>query len=123
MAKKLGLKEGFRIKILDAPDDYWKRFDQLPELEEPARKPYDFIHMFCKTAGKLKHELPKLMKQIVPDGMIWISWPKKASGVKTDITEDTIREVCLPLGLVDVKVCAIDETWSALKLVIRKELR
>lgn len=123
LAKKLGLKDGFHIKIVNAPNGYWQLFDQLPELKEPARKPYDFVHMFCTDARKLERELPKLMDQIVRHGMIWISWPKKASGVKTNVSEDTIRAVCLPLGLVDVKVCAIDETWSGLKLVIRTELR
>ena len=71
----------------------------------------------------LEARLSALRHQIAPDGQIWVSWPKKASKVPTDITEDTIREICLPLGLVDTKVCAIDETWSGLKLVIRKELR
>jgi hypothetical protein len=83
----------------------------------------DFVHFFCTRKSELSGQLPKLMKGIKPDGMIWVSWPKKSSGVQTDVTEGTIRKVCLPMGLVDVKVCAVDETWSGLKLVVRKELR
>jgi len=123
LANKLGIKHGFRVRIINQPKHYWKLFSDLPEVEETSRGSANFVHFFCTERKLLSKQLPKLMKQITRDGMIWVSWPKKSSGTKTDITEDVIREVCLPLGLVDVKVCAIDETWSGLKLVIRKELR
>ena len=83
----------------------------------------DLIHLFTQSAAELDAKLRVWRHSIKPDATIWISWPKKASKVATDITEDVIREVALPLGFVDVKVCAVDETWSGLKLVIRKELR
>lgn len=83
----------------------------------------DYVHCFVTQKPRLAALLPGLMNKMARDGMIWISWPKKSSKVQTDITEDTIREVALPLGLVDVKVCAVDETWSGLKLVIRSEIR
>ena len=82
-----------------------------------------FVHLFATSASELKAKLKSYRAKIVPDGVIWVSWPKKSSRVKTDITEDTIRDVALPMGLVDIKVCAVDEVWSGLKLVIRKERR
>lgn len=87
------------------------------------RKNIDIWHVFSKSLSELRTRLKQSMKAIRPDGMIWVSWPKKSSGVTTDITEDRVRELALSMGLVDVKVCAVDETWSGLKLVIRKELR
>lgn len=87
----------------------------------PRAKPdMEFVHLFATSASKLKRRLEYYQKRIVPRGVIWVSWPKKSSGVKSDITEDTIRDVALPIGLVDVKVCAIDEVWSGLKLMIRR---
>lgn len=83
----------------------------------------EFVHLFATSASLLKRKLESYRKKISPDGMIWVSWPKKSSEVRTDITEDTIRDVALPMGLVDIKVCAVDEVWSGLKLVIRKEQR
>lgn len=83
----------------------------------------DFIHLFTKSKTELQDLLPKCQASIKSNGMIWVSWPKKVSKVPTDITEDTIRSICLPSGLVDVKVCAVDDVWSGLKLMIRKELR
>ena len=83
----------------------------------------EFVHLFVTAKAALRTKLTSFRKTIHPAGVIWVSWPKKSSGVPTDITEDTIREVALPLGLVDIKVCAVDEVWSGLKLVIRKELR
>jgi hypothetical protein len=82
-----------------------------------------FVHLFCKEAPVLKKKLTRLRKLIPADGVIWVSWPKKASGVQTDLTEDVVRSSALPLGLVDIKVCAIDEIWSGLKLMIRKSER
>ena len=89
---------------------------------DPA-KGIDTAHIFVTARADLAAKLAALRQQVAPDGQVWVSWPKKAAKVPTDITEDTIREVALPMGFVDVKVCAIDETWSGLKLVIRKELR
>ena len=126
LSQKLGLKPGFRIFTDGAPVDYRKIVGELPEgaklLAQP-KAPLDMVHVFATEAKSLAGRLRKCRDAIVPDGMIWVSWPKKAAKVETDITEDVIRAEALPLGLVDVKVCAVDETWSGLKLVIRKELR
>ena len=92
-------------------------------LAKSVSQSTDVVHVFSDRKAALKRELEALRKSIRPDGVVWVSWPKKASKVPTDITEDTIREVALPLGFVDVKVCAVSEVWSGLKLVIRKELR
>ena len=85
-----------------------------------AKSDMEFVHLFATSASQLKSKLESVRKRIVPGGVIWISWPKKSSGVTSDITEDTIRDLALPMGLVDVKVCAVDEVWSGLKLVIRR---
>ena len=126
LVKKLGLAEGQRAFIEKPPDGYFALLAPLPENVEFVPRmagKLDFIQLFVREASRLRERLPAYLDKLDPDGTIWISWPKKASKVPTDITEDTIREVALPLGLVDVKVCAVDETWSGLKLVIRKELR
>jgi hypothetical protein len=126
LAKKLGFKEGHRVRIKNAPDDYLHLVSPRPEnvrVSKSMRKNVDIFHFFTRSSSDLKAQLPKLIAAIDQNGMIWISWPKKSSGVSSSVTEDTIRSVALPLGLVDVKVCAVDETWSGLKLVIRKELR
>ena len=126
LAKKLGIKEGFRLKTKNAPPDYLAMIEPLPEgvnVSTRLRKPVDMWHLFSCSENELRTLLPRCMDEIQEDGMIWVSWPKKSSGVASGVTEDTIRQVALPLGLVDVKVCAIDEVWSGLKLVIRKELR
>lgn len=126
LSKKLDYKPGFRARVNGAPGDYRDRLRPLPDaVQFSARfsRNVDLCHFFTRPARSLRKALPRLLQVIRRDGMIWVSWPKKASKVPTDITEDTIRAVALPLGLVDVKVCAVDETWSGLKLVIRKELR
>jgi hypothetical protein len=126
LSKKLGYKAGYRACIKGAPDHYFELVQPLPDdvaRSNRFQKDVDLCHFFTKSRRKLEAELPKLMNIIRQDGMIWVSWPKKASKVPTDVTEDVIRSVALPMGLVDVKVCAIDEVWSGLKLVIRKELR
>jgi len=126
LARKLGFKEGFRIRVANAPDNYLDLVSPVPEsatISQKIRKEIDIWHFFTSSESELKTRLPKLMKAIHPDGIIWVSWPKKSSGVPSSVTEDTIRAAALPLGLVDVKVCAVDDTWSGLKLVIRKELR
>ncbi len=123
---KLGIRAGYRVKTKNAPANYAALVAPLPEdvtLSTRLRSNVDLLHFFSTSKAELRQHLPKAMKIIRRDAMIWVSWPKKASKVPTDITEDTIREVALPLGLVDVKVCAVDDVWSGLKLVIRKELR
>jgi hypothetical protein len=126
LAKKLGYAAGLTAYLDGAPDDYAELLAPLPEgvefLPKP-RKGVRFVHLFTTSATDLAKKLKKYRTTIEPDGTVWVSWPKKSAKVPTDVTEDVIRDVCLPLGFVDVKVCAVDATWSGLKLVIRKELR
>src|SRR5262245_20369972 len=124
LAKKLGIKEGFTILTVDAPDDYSTLVEPLPAgvtIKEASKSKSDFdlIHFFTNSRDDLFRGLAKYKNLIKQDGTIWVSWYKKAAKLPTEITEDTVREACLPLGLVDVKVCAVDEKWSGLKLVIR----
>lgn len=126
LAKKLGYKPGFRVCLKNPPDDLMEWMDPIPEGVQFSSRlsgTFDLIHFFTKSRSELVRAIDPLKSKIKQDGMIWISWPKKASKVATDMTEDVIREVALPIGLVDIKVCAVDSTWSGLKLVIRKELR
>lgn len=124
--KKLGIRPGMRVRPQDPPVPYAKLVPDLPRdltLSSALRRDVDLWHLFARSHKQLAAALPKALAAIARDGAIWVSWPKKASGVATDFTEDTVRELALPLGLVDVKVCAVDATWSGLKLVIRKVLR
>jgi hypothetical protein len=126
LAKKLGYKPGFRVYLDNVPDDYALLVAPLPDEVQILNKPaadLDMVHLFTDKAKDLAAKLKRFLKKIKPAGVIWVSWPKKASKWPTDITEDVIRELALPLGLVDVKVCAVDEVWSGLKLVIRVENR
>jgi hypothetical protein len=126
LAKKLGIKAGFRIFVENAPDDYEALLDPLPEdvqFLDGIEDDLPMIHLFTDSAKELAAKLKRYRKYLWPNGMFWVSWPKKASKVPTDITEETIRELALPLGFVDVKVCAVDAVWSGLKLVIRVENR
>ena len=126
LAKKLGLKPGMRAWFLGMPDSVRAEVERdAPAIErlETPEPPVELAHIFVTSCAALDCELRMLLPLIARDGMIWVSWPKKASKVPTDITEDVIRALALPLGLVDVKVCAVDEIWSGLKLVIRRELR
>jgi hypothetical protein len=131
LAQKLGLKDGQRVLFLDLPESLAdlctsRDFAESKRSGWPAlqkSKGYDLIHGFTASRAQLEKSAKSFIPAITRDGTIWISWPKKASKVQTDITEDVIREVLLPTGLVDVKVAAVDEVWSGLKLVIRKELR
>ena len=120
LAKKLGIKEGFKIKLVNEPGYYLSLFTDFPKVQfiKDNSTKKNFIHYFTKDAKALHREILKLKAEIEPDGMIWISWPKKASKIITDVTEDIIRSFALANGLVDIKVCAVDETWSGLKLVI-----
>jgi hypothetical protein len=125
--KKLGYSHGARAWVADAPAGYAAML-RLPadirvEWLARAGRGLRFAHVFATSAAKLAKQLASLRKTIAPDGAVWVSWPKKASGVATDINEDRIREIALPMGFVDIKVCAVDDTWSGLKLVIRKSER
>jgi hypothetical protein len=126
LAKKLGVVANVRVAVRWAPAGYAEWLEPLPEGVQFVTKVsahVDVVHVFTSHRSKLAEELASLRMTIQPDAAVWVSWPKKASKVITDITEDTIRELALPLGFVDVKVCAVSEVWSGLKLVIRKELR
>ena len=126
LSKKLGIKEGFRIFVQNPPDGYEGLLQPLPEnivFLNKSTDDVDMIHFFTKSGNELSDNIADYARMIKQDGMIWVSWPKKSAKVETDITEDVIRSIILPMGLVDVKVCAVDEIWSGLKLVIRKENR
>ena len=126
LAKKLGIKEGSSVALLKAPDGFEATLEGLPDavtIRTSARGKNDVLVSFHTRRADLEKRLPTLLDAMDVDGGLWVAWPKKASGVPTDITEDTVREVALPIGLVDNKVCAIDDTWSGLRVVWRKELR
>ena len=127
LPRKLGIKPGVRMALVRAPDGFLdSALAPLPdgvELRARARGPLDVIVFFTKSRAELERRLGTLAGALDPAGALWIAWPKRASGVVTDITEDTLREVILPLGLVDTKVIAVDDTWSGLRFVIRKENR
>jgi hypothetical protein len=124
--EKLGIRQGQAVVVIDAPSAYAKLIGGLPTGAKSSARVVagaDMVHLFATDTKALARHLKSLLETIAQDGTIWVSWPRKSSGVKTDITENVIREVALPLGLVDVKVCAVNETWSGLKLVIRKTNR
>jgi hypothetical protein len=122
--KKLGYKKGVSAYVEGEPSNYISLLtlpaDVVVTWLPRAKSDMQFVHLFATSASKLKSKLESYRKKIVPGGVIWVSWPKKSSGVTSDITEDTIRDLALPMGLVDVKVCAVDEVWSGLKFVIRR---
>ncbi len=121
LSQKLGIKPGFCIFVDGSPRPYRDIIDALPDdvkIVPRAAARLDMVHLFVTVAAGLASKLKRHRKAIAPDGMIWVSWPKKASGVATDLSDVVVREVGLSLGLVDVKVCAVDETWSGLKFVI-----
>lgn len=126
LVRKLGFKEGMRAHYAGAPDVFGALLGELPAgvrvLARPAAE-LDIVVLFVRSRAELERRLGGLHAKLSQDGMLWVAWPKRASKVPTDMTEDVVRDVALPRGLVDVKVCAIDETWSGLKLVIRRELR
>ena len=126
LPRKLGLKPGMEVAWPTAPDGFLELLGALPDgvrVKRRAVAPLDLTVLFVRRRAALTRRLPALMRAVAPAGAVWVAWPKRASGVATDVTEDVVRAVALPLGLVDVKVCAIDATWSALRLVIRRELR
>jgi hypothetical protein len=123
LARKLGFKPGTKVVVVgDVPTEYKSWVAPLPErvtLTSQGKPPLEAVHVFVTKRAELAKHLEHMRKALVPDGYVWISWPKKSSKVPTNITEDMIREVALPLGFVDIKVCAVSEVWSGLKLVIR----
>jgi hypothetical protein len=123
LAKKLSLKDGLRTHWEGMPDNVRAEIGAAGLALEPAEERIDAAHIFVTGKAGLDEAIARLLPRLSRDGQLWVSWPKKASKVPTDITEDVIRKVALPRGLVDVKVCAVDAIWSGLKLVIRRELR
>jgi hypothetical protein len=125
LARKLGIKEGSSLLPVNAPSDYLDLLAPMPAnvLLDVAGSDVDVAHLFTNSRDDLARQLARLRDAIKQDGAIWVSWYKKAAKLPTEITEDRIREAAFPLGLVDVKVCAVDDKWSGLKLVIRKENR
>ena len=126
LVEKLGIKSGYRVLAINAPARYREMLQPLPHgvsfLSRPA-KTVDLIHLFVSRRAEIAKQLPRQRRMMPDSGVLWVSWPKKASGLPTDVTEDVVREVALPLGLVDTKVCAVDDVWSGLKLMVRRELR
>jgi len=121
LPKKLGIKNGFRVELLDAPAEVRRELrEALSECEmQNGKSPLDFAMVFTKSRAHLTKEFGREAKSLAPAGMLWVSWPKKSSGVVTDLDENVVREIGLAAGLVDVKVCAITEVWSGLKFVRR----
>jgi hypothetical protein len=127
LAKKLGFKEGFRAGLVNRPRGFQKELGSLPPGVEvflaPLPKPLDLIIFFADSQQMLKREFSRLARKLEKNGMLWIAWPKKASGVATDLSDNSVRQIGLDAGLVDVKVCAVNEIWSGLKFVYRLEDR
>lgn len=125
--KKLGYKPGMKAHVTGEPDHYFDLLTGLPDeiefVAQPAAGTLDFVHLFVDREDDLARLLPVMRALIKQNGMIWVSWPKKSSKVPTDLTGDASRANAFPLGLVDIKVCAVDDVWTAQKLMIRKELR
>ncbi len=126
LVRKLGLGPGMRVHVVAAPAPLDELVGGLPDgvrLLARATRDLDLVLVFVRERRVLERELARLQPRLQPAGAIWVAWPKRASKVATEVTEDVVREVALPRGLVDVKVCAIDEVWSGLRLVVRRELR
>ena len=125
LAAKLGLAAGQRVALRYAPPEYWAlcAFDSSTVTSAGPRQAFDFGHVFAESRAQLARELAALVARLEKTGMLWISWPKKSSGLATDLSEDVLRELALPLGIVDVKVCAVTAVWSGLKFVWRRERR
>ncbi len=123
LARKLGIKSGFQILLINQPIHYFKLFADFPEdvtiIESPTKETLDFIHIFCTTQVKFESKIPNLKALLKKNGMLWVSWPKGSSKIPTDLKRDFIREYILAIGLVDVKDAAIDQNWSGLKFVYR----
>lgn len=122
LPKKLGIKDAFRISFIEVPVDVQKELKpsiKNCETIEDEKTPLDFVMLFTKSAAQLTKEFARIIKQLAPTGMLWVSWPKKSSGVPTDLDENKVRNIGLAAGLVDVKVCAVTDVWSGLKFVRR----
>jgi hypothetical protein len=126
LPQKLGIKPGLNVVMINAPANYRRLLGTIPEgvtFSDRLKPDLNFVHVFIKKRSELEKRLSFLREKIADTATVWVSWPKRSSGVLTDLTEDAVRAVALPLGFVDVKVCAIDETWSGLKLMVRRENR
>jgi len=126
LPQKLGIKPGLTVVTINAPVKYRRLLGKIPDgvtFSHRLIPGSNFVHFFTSRRGELQKKMSILREKIADDGTVWISWPKKSSGISTDVTEDVVREIALPLGFVDIKVCAVDETWSGLKLMIRRENR
>jgi hypothetical protein len=126
LAQKLGIKPGLAVVTINAPAKYRQLLGTIPDdvtFSDRLKTGSNFVHLFTSRRSELQKKMSILRDKISDNGTVWVSWPKKSSGISTDVTEDVIREIVLPLGFVDIKVCAVDETWSGLKLMIRRENR
>jgi hypothetical protein len=126
LAQKLGITQEMAVVLIRAPANYRKLLGRIAssvEFSDKIKNASNFVHIFTKSRGELEKRLAILREKVADTGIVWVSWPKKSSGVRTDVTEDVVRSIALPLGFVDVKVCAIDETWSGLKLMVRRTNR
>lgn len=127
LIRKLGIKSGYSVRFVNQPDHYSDLIGPLPEDVtvggEADKGPYDFIHLFADSGSVLNRDFPLCKNWMDRDGMIWVSWIKKASAMETDISEGDVRRMGLDLGLVDVKICAVDDDWSGLKFMYRKKDR
>ena len=126
LPQKLGIKTGVTVVTINAPPNYRRLLGKIPDdvtFSNRLKPGSNFVHLFTCRRGELEEKMSILRDKISDDGTVWVSWPKKSSGISTDVTESVIREIALPLGFVDIKVCAVDETWSGLKLMIRRENR
>ena len=122
LVKKLGIKEGFRAALVGEPAGFRKELEGLPDgvsFVTSVQRDLDFVLFFARTQTELVRNFSRLAVKLVPTGMLWIAWPKKASGVSTDLSDGVVRQIGLDAGLVDVKVCAVNDVWSGLKFVIR----
>lgn len=121
LVKKLGIKPGFNIAFVSAPPGYANELDLPPDVTINSRsgKPFDFAQLFVKSEKELTTKFTEYAKRLQPSGMLWVSWPKKSSGVSTNLSENIVRDIGLRAGLVDVKICAVSEVWSGLKFVFR----
>jgi hypothetical protein len=126
LPQKLGIKPGLTVVTINAPANYRRLLGQIPDgvtFSERLKSGSSFVHLFTSRRSEMQKKMSILRDKISDNGAIWVSWPKKSSGISTDVTEDVIREIALPLGFVDIKVCAVDDIWSGLKLMIRRENR
>jgi hypothetical protein len=126
LPQKLGIKPGLTVVTINAPINYRRLLGTIPEgvtFSDRLKPDSSFVHVFIKKRSELEKRLPVLREKIADTGTVWGSWPKRSSGVPTDVTEDVVRDVALLLGFVDLKICGVDETWSRLKLMVRRENR